>query len=171
MIWTETCIIIHDEIFQISLHALWSAIRCWRYVIPTTQSIAVTFTIGNVLWEFTTLKSLGCKWNFLCKIVLLIGMNLVYMLLNIQFFRKRFVKFWREHSFRLPSIRFDIVMTSKKFIFELWCCASRLQKRSPKNPRSVKSVIFSVALMPDLTVAILVQLLHSFEIQFEQAEK
>ena len=45
MIWTEKCTIIHDEMFEISLLALWSPIRCWRYVKLTTHSIAVTFTI------------------------------------------------------------------------------------------------------------------------------
>ena len=55
----NTRIIINHEIFQIPLHAVWSRIFCWRYVIPTTRaSIAVTFTTGV---EFTTSQLLECR--------------------------------------------------------------------------------------------------------------
>ena len=59
-------------------------------------------------------------------------------------FQKKISDILNEHSFRLSSIVFDIVHYVKEIHFSI--------KRSPKNPRSVISVIFNVALMPDLTV-------------------
>ena len=66
---------------------------------------------------------------------------------------KRFLTFGTKHSLRLSSIWFDIVHYIKETHFRMLMIVLQANKKDlQKNPRSVISVIFNVALMPDLTV-------------------